>query len=1142
MKKRLLTSITFFFICATAFAQAPLTPGWLVHPKNVQSLGNVRYAKSTVVDAAGNIYVTGAYAGITDFDPSATVLDLTSVPNPSNNDGTTPDSQDIFVAKYSNTGALLWVKTAGNYGDDSGTAIALDAADNVYVTGYFRHSINFDPGNPLKALVSEGVDDIFLLKLDANGNFIWSKSMGGSSTDRAYGLALDQYNNIFITGEFWLTANFDPNGSALLTTNGAADIFFAKYDSAGNYIWAKGIGGSSSGDLGNDIAVDPDGNVYLTGSFNETVDFDPAGSAGAAQLTALGSKDIFLAKYDLNGAYVWAKRMGGSGNFDVGNGIALDNQQHVFVTGAYSGTALFHPTDPNASITSNGSAKDTFLAKYDKMGNFIWVKSMGGTSADEGRKVSIDGSVAYLMGNFTYSFYADPNNTNTSLSGALNSTFIAAYNALNGDYIWANGLSGASGDGIAIKNSLFHVVGNFTGTVDFDPSAQTVNLQAVFGATDIFIANYALANGHYNSAIKFGDHPKIDLVEEGLAIAQDQTGNVIVAGKFSGELNFDPSGSAPLKVLNQTGYSPSQDGYVAKYSQSGQYLWARVFGGINEDIPEGVAVDAAGNVYVTGIFQGTAYFDLPSTTTGKISHTGTTTATFIAKYDVNGNFLWVKKVAGQVGTVNARALALGPNNSVYIGGFFKGTANFNPAGSAEHISQGNTEDSFIAKYDTDGNYLWSHRLGGNNNDRGLGIAVNAIGEAYLTGYYDSTILNSFTFSNSSSSLRSKGDHDIFVVKYAEDGSFVWSHSIGGSKHDRAGAIALDNAGDVYITGTFMGKVNFRTAASPYELESDANPLSGSAFVAKITKHGSFVWASAILGSYSWSGGVAVDHQNGVYITGYFGDLGNFGSGVTLTAPTYYMNGFVAKYDANGNIVQAVRLGSSFNTMGRAVSVSANGDVAATGQLRRTLTVGEGASALSSTSINSADMFVVKFQREATLPVAMTKFTATKANNYAKLTWQTASEINNKEFAVLRSADGIVFTELGRIAGAGNSNQLKSYTFNDRSPLNGVNYYKLLQYDLDNKVVNLGVQTVSFSLASEVAVYPNPTANEVQVTLGAHQYRKAKLYNNTGMLLQTVTIVPVQQTLRISLKSYPKGVYVLKLESDTGNVVKKVIKN
>ena len=1143
MKKQILFFFTFICLATftTVFAQTPLNPSWLLSPKNTQPLGGPNYANATVVDATGNIYVTGAYAGITDFDPSPDSLNVTSTPNYDNNWGLTPDSYDIFVAKYDQAGALLWVVTAGDYGDDIGTNIALDAAGNVVVTGHFRHTINFEPTNPALALVSDGpVDDIFLAKFDANGNHIWSKSMGGISTDRAYGLATDQSNNIYISGEFWLTANFDPNGNAPLTSKGAVDIFFAKYDLDGNYIWAKGMGGTSSGDTAMDIAVDTDSNVYLTGSFKYTVDFDPNGSGGTAELTSIGLNDIFLAKYDLNGAYIWAKGFGVSGEYSRGQHIAFDSQQDVYLTGDFKRTIVFDALDPNGTISSMNNSQDLFLAKFEKNGDFVWVNGLGSGMVDNGRKVAVAGDKVLLMGNFSSSFYPDPNNAAVYISGGQSSTFIASYETTNGAYVWAKAISTADARGFAVKNSLLHILGTFRGNVDFDPSPQNATLSAIHPAQDIFIATYTLAAGDYNTAFKFSDYPKVDLVETATEIKHDANRNIIVTGKFSGELNFDPNGSAPQKVLNQNGSSLSQDGYVAKYNEFGEYVWARVFGGINEDIPSSVAVDSDGNIYVTGVFQKTAFFDLPNQSSGYLSNPTTASSTFIVKYDPNGTFLWVKKLNSTT-SINAGSIALGPDDTIYLAGSFRGTANFDPAGLENLSSNGTASDGFLAKYDSDGNYLWAHRLGGTGSDGASTVAVNSSGEAYLGGSYNSPYTNNFTFSNSSTSLKSKGDNDMFIVKYAEDGSFIWSHSIGGSQHDRIFSIALDSAEDLYVSGSFMGKVNFRTPSSPYELESDANPQLSNAFIAKFTKGASLVWARGIFGSYNSAVSVAVDHQDNVYTVGHFGDVATFSPSVTLSAVPKFANGYAAKYSPTGTILAVKQFESSLNTYGTAISVNNAGDVVAGGNFRRTLTVGTETGPLSSTSINSVDMFLVKFQRESVLPVTLTNFTATKANDYAKLTWQTSSEINNKEFVVLRAADGVTFKEIGRVAGAGNSNEQKSYTFNDRSPLDGINYYKLVQYDFNNTAVDHGVKTVSFNLASEITIYPNPTTNKVQVTLGAHQYRSAKLYNSTGILLQDVAISTLQETLNISLENYPKGIYILKMESDTDVSVKKIIK-
>jgi len=191
-------------------------------------------------------------------------------------------------------GDFVWAKKMGGPGDDYGLGIAVDAAGNVYTTGWFQGTADFDPGPATFNLTSAGQSDIFVSKLDRAGNLVWAKQMGGTDWDAGFGIAVDAAGNVYTTGVFSGTVDFDSGPDTFnLTSAGQSDIFVSKLDSAGSFVWAKQMGGTSY-DVGRGIAVDAAGNVYTMGDFGDTVDFDPG--PGVFTLTSAGSYDIFVSK------------------------------------------------------------------------------------------------------------------------------------------------------------------------------------------------------------------------------------------------------------------------------------------------------------------------------------------------------------------------------------------------------------------------------------------------------------------------------------------------------------------------------------------------------------------------------------------------------------------------------------------------------------------------------------------------------------------------------------------------------------------------------------------------------------------------------------------------------------------------------
>ncbi len=302
------------------------------------------------------------------------------------------------------TGDFEWAKGMGGAGQDVGNAITVDAAGNVYTTGYFYDTADFDPGAGVFNLTSAGLQDIFVSKLDSSGNFVWAKRMGGTSYEVGNAIAVDAGGGIYTTGYFNGTADFDPGtGVFNLTTAGLQDIFVSKLDSSGNFVWAKRMGGTASA-VGNDIAVDA-GSVYTTGYFGGTVDFDPG--AGVFNLTSAGSQDIFVSKLDSAGDFVWAKRMGGT-SFEAGNAIAVDAGGGIYTTGCFYDTADFDPGDGVFNLTSAGS-QDIFVSKLDSSGNFVWAKRMGGTDHGYGQAIAVDSAGGiYTTGFFIGTADFDP--------------------------------------------------------------------------------------------------------------------------------------------------------------------------------------------------------------------------------------------------------------------------------------------------------------------------------------------------------------------------------------------------------------------------------------------------------------------------------------------------------------------------------------------------------------------------------------------------------------------------------------------------------------------------------------------------------------------------------------------------------------
>jgi hypothetical protein len=411
------------------------------------------------IDSNGNIYVTGEFQGIVSFGD----IVLTSY-----------GDYDVFIAKLDNDGNCIWAKNVGGIKSDLGHDICVDSNGNSYIIGEFIDEAFF--GSIILKSFGEGngCEDIFIAKLDNDGNCIWAKNAGGIYFDIGLGITVDSNGNLYVTGGYYSDAKFGNFVLIYSGGNGESDLFVAKLDTDGNWIWAKNARNYNT-DVGYGVCIDSDGSIYAIGWFRGTISFGDI----VIISNDVDFGDVFVVKLDNDGNWLWANSAGGNRE-DYGFGISVDSNCNSYVTGIIRDIVSFG----DIIIQAGDDSIDYFVAKLDNDGNWIWAKNSGSTGWDEGCDICIDSKGnSYITGDFdgTLSF----GDIVLICNGEID-IFVAKLDT-DGNWIWAknsDGISDVVAYGVCVNSiGSVYVIGGFNGTTLFGDTFLVCN-----GQLDIFVA------------------------------------------------------------------------------------------------------------------------------------------------------------------------------------------------------------------------------------------------------------------------------------------------------------------------------------------------------------------------------------------------------------------------------------------------------------------------------------------------------------------------------------------------------------------------------------------------------------------------------------------------------------------------------
>lgn len=462
--------------------------------------------------------------------------------------------------------------------------------------------------------------------------------------------------------------------------------------------WAKHFGGSGTNGLSSlsstrDIKADSAGNTYVVGSFTNTADFDPG--PGTALITARTDgfttyvADGYVAKYNPQGVFLWVRTIGGNGD-EQANRVELDAAGNVYVVGTLgeeSATVYFDTAANGPTMNKNANGfnyTEPFVAKYDNNGTFLWARNFGGGGYDVGNALTVskDGTAVYA-GAMVSPMYA------TDINGML----LQKFDAATGDQVWRKYLKGSGilsplGMVLDTQENLY-VTGalNYADTVDFDPSPNVVNWVSAGGSSNAFLAKYDSAGNYI--WVQGGLQMDANRAGQSQYMTIDEDNNVYITGYFNGELTMDSSATIVLQNVN------ANDGFTAKYDSDGHCIWANSYGSVSNEGSDGIALDRAGNVIITGTFRFTVDFN-PGAGIDTLVSAGSADACWV-KYDPAGNYLQ----AGRLGGTNddwGRKLGVDGSGNIYICGDVRSRpATMEPGTAADTLRAYGVQDAYIIK-------------------------------------------------------------------------------------------------------------------------------------------------------------------------------------------------------------------------------------------------------------------------------------------------------------------------------------------------------------------------------------------------------------------------------------------------------------
>jgi hypothetical protein len=944
-----------------------------------------------ILDSSNNLYITGFYgATVTLYDSMDIIF----------NTLTTAGYNDTLIAKYTSNGIGLWVTKIGGAGNnDQPISVTLDSVNNLYITGFnFSDPISVYNGaiTNFKTLINSGGNDTFVANYDSDGSTLWATRIAGTGTDQPVNMISDTANNVYVSGYY--TANVTLYNSTdtitstfkTLTNAGNTDTFIAKYGSNGIGAWATRISGIGTTDQPVNMIYDTDNNVYISGYYNAAVTLYNSTDTITTTfktLTNLGGNDIFIAKYNRDGSGIWATRIAGIGS-DLPVNLILDSANNVYVSGYYTANlTLYNNTDTDTStfktLTNDGNT-DTFISKYNSDGSGIWatsIKGQGGVKPNES-----------TIGNTWIAKFSSKNWSGVSVSSSgqyqtgvdvggplfISSDYGDNWRLITPDRAYAGVSISSSGQyqTAPVRNDLIYISSDYGNNWTAKDSIRSWSGVSMSSDGKYQTAVARNAGGKMCISSDYGNTWKAtDSNGDYMSVSVSSSGQYQSTVAFNEQIyiSSDYGNTLSAKESNQPWRSisiSSSSEYQTAVVENGQIYISSDYGNTWRPTYSAlrwwsVCMSSSGQYQTAVVRNGKIYIsiDYGNNWTEKESNRDwrCVSMSSTGQYQTAcgfGTLIYVSTASILSGNTinNPVNLILDSANNVYVSGYY--TSNIilynntdTTTSSFKSLTNAGGNDTFIAKYDSNGIGVWATSISDTSNNQPVNLLLDSANNVYVSGYYSSNVAlynNTDTTTSTFKTLTNAGNTDTFIAKYNSSGIGVYATRISGTGSDQPVNMILDSANNVYVSGYYSSQLTLYnesdTTTSSFKTLNNAGDRD--TFIAKYNSNGIGTWATRISDtSNNQPINMILDLANNVYVSGYYStNLTLYNSTDTTTSNFKTLtNGgnidtFIAKYNSDGSGIWVTRVTSSGNDNPVNMILNTNNNVYISGYYNSQLTL------------------------------------------------------------------------------------------------------------------------------------------------------------------------------------------------------------